>query len=146
MYIIYPTYPRQNTYYRPQRSLGQGNILAPVCHSVHRGDKYLGRYPLGRYTPWKVHPLVGTPPGRYTPLDRHTPQAGTPPWAGTPPRQVHPPGQVHPTGQVHPPWAGTPSLGRYTPWESTSPEQYMLGDTGNKWVVCILLECILVKF
>ena len=25
------------SYYRPQRSCGQGNIFAPVCHSVHRG-------------------------------------------------------------------------------------------------------------
>ena len=27
-----------------KRSLGQGNIFAPVCHSVHKGE-YLGRYP-----------------------------------------------------------------------------------------------------
>ena len=38
-----------------KRSLGQGNIFAPVCHSVNRGE-YLGRY---------------------------NPQAGTLPWAGT---------------------------------------------------------------
>ena len=24
-------------YYRPQTKFGQGNIFAPVCHSVHRG-------------------------------------------------------------------------------------------------------------
>ena len=70
------------------------------------------------------------PPGRYTPW------AGAPPWAGTPPWQVHaptgtPPEQVHP-GQVHP-LAGTPP----------PPEQFMLGDMGNKWAVRILLECIL---
>ena len=47
-----------------KRSLGQGNIFAPVCHSVHRGGgEYLGRYPSGRYnpqagtTPRQVHPL-----------------------------------------------------------------------------------------
>ena len=68
--------------------------------------------------------------------------------------QVHPPGQVHPpwTGtppdQVHPPLGpGTPSPGtRYTPlWAQVPPpEQCMLGDTGNKRAVRILLECILV--
>ena len=70
-----------------------------------------------------------------------------PPWAGTP----HLPGQVHPLGRYTPPWAGTPPLGRYTPqqvhpWAGTSPppEQCMLGDTGNKRAVRILLECILV--
>ena len=74
-----------------KRSLGQGNIFAPVCHSVPRGV-YL---PRGcTYTPWAGTPL---PLGRYTP----------------PPRQVHPPGHVHPSpGQVHPqqahPRAGTP--------------------------------------
>ena len=56
-------------------SLGQGNIFAPVCHSVHRGE-YLGRYTpsLGRYISLGRYPLqAGTPPGRYTP------QAGSPP-------------------------------------------------------------------
>ena len=43
------------------------------------------------------------------------PLEGTPPWPGKPPRQIHPP-----------------------------KEQWMLGDTGNKQAVCILLECILV--
>ena len=111
-----------------KRSLGQGNIFAPVCYSVHRGGstwagtpsagtpnppppgRYtpLGRYnPPGRYTPWQVH-LTGryTPrqvlPGRYTP------------WAGTPP------------GRYTHPWAGTPTLGRYTPGRYTT-RQCMLG-------------------
>ena len=55
-------------------------------------EEYLGRYPLGRYTPqqvqylgkytpwqvppgrhtpWQVHPQAGTPPSRYTPLAMH---------------------------------------------------------------------------
>ena len=40
-----------------KRSLGQGNIFTPVCHSVHEGE-YLGRYtPLGPGTPPRqVHP------------------------------------------------------------------------------------------
>ena len=46
-------------------SLGQGNIFAPVCHSVHRGGTWEGTPPL----------------------------AGTPSWPDTPPWQVHhPPG------------------------------------------------------
>ena len=64
-----------------KRSLGQGNIFAPVCHSVHSGG-----------STW-----AGIP------------QAGIPPWAGTPPGQVHPQagtpplGRYTPYGQVHPP-------------------------------------------
>ena len=38
-----------------KRSLGQGNIFAPVCHSVHKGEY------LGRYTPGQVPPRAGTP-------------------------------------------------------------------------------------
>ena len=70
-------------------------------------------------------------PGRYTPL-----------WAGTPLGQVHPPQQVHPQ-QVHPLKQVHP-LGRYTPLGRYPPQQCMLGDMGNKRVVRILLECILV--
>ena len=62
--------------------------------------------------------------GRYTP-SRYTPQAGTPPGTGTPPGR-------------YTPWAGTP------PQDQVPPEQCMLGDTGNKQAVRILLECILV--
>ena len=143
-----------------KRSLGQGNIFAPVCHSVHRRGAWAGT-PLGRYTPRQVHPLgryttlagtppqAGTPPpGRYMPPGRYTPYprrvypwAGIPPLAGTPPSR-YTPWQVHPLWQVHPP-AGTPP-GRYTPLAGTPLEQCMLGDTGNKRAVRILLECILV--
>ena len=81
---------------------------------------------------------AGTPPGMYTPLGRkhlpgrYTPWAGTSPWAGTPPGRYTPLGRYTPW-QVH-------GQGRYTP----PLEQSMLGDTGNKQTVCILLECILV--
>ena len=79
-----------------KRSLGQGNIFTPVCHSVHRGE-YLGRNP-----PGQVHPPAGT-----TPRQVHPPGPGTPPRPGTPPGQVPPgpgytpPDQVHPPGAVH---------------------------------------------
>ena len=120
-----------------KRSLGQGNIFAPVCHSVHRGGVH-GQVPPGQvHHPGQVNPSAGTPPGRYPqagippsqvhPLDRYPrqvhPKAGTPQGRYTP-RQVHPlagtppPRQVHPPGRVHPP------LGRYTPlWAGTPPRQ-----------------------
>ena len=62
-----------------------------TCLSVilFRRGEYLGRYPLGRYTPW-----VGTSPGQVYP------QAGTPP-AGTPPTQCMP-GYGQQAGGTHP--------------------------------------------
>ena len=77
-----------------KRSLGQGNIFAPVYHSVHRGGGTWAGTPLGRYTL-----LAGTPPWQVHPRHVH-------PQAGTPPGQVHPPAgtphqQVHPLGEVH---------------------------------------------
>ena len=70
-----------------------------------------------RYIPWdQVHPLgPDTPPGT-----RHTP-----------PDQVHPPGP------------GTPPLDQVNPRDQ-APPPCMLGDTGNKRAVRILLECIFV--
>ena len=80
-------------YYRPQRSLGQGNIFTRVCHSVHRGGSASG---LGRHPPQQTPPPLAdtpradtpgadTPPGRPpladTPPDRHSPLADTPPRA-----------------------------------------------------------------
>ena len=106
-----------------------------------------GRGSTWAVTPWQVHPWqvhppqAGTPPSRYPhrqvhPLGRYTP------------RQVHPLRQVHPPSQVHPPWQVPPprTRGRYPPGAEagTPPAQYMLGDTGNKWAVRILLECNLV--
>ena len=50
------------------------------------------------------------------------------------------PGQVHPRAGTH-----TPTQTRYTPPDQVHPpEQCMLGDTGNKRAVRILLKCILV--
>ena len=42
-----------------KRSLGQGNIFAPVCHSVHGGSTWAGTLP-GRYR----SPRAGTPPNQ----------------------------------------------------------------------------------
>ena len=131
-----------------KRSLGQGNIFAPVCYSVHRGPStwagtpWAGTpnpppagtpprqvQPPGRYTPWQVHPTGRYTPRQVQPLMQVLPGRYTP-WAGTPP------------GRYTPPWAGTPvagtpTLGRYTPGNAC-------WDTVNKRAVRILLECILV--
>ena len=99
-----------NIFTARKRSLGQGNIFRSVCQEFCSQGGYLGKY-----TPRQVHPLAGTPLGRYThlgqvhPPGRYTPWVGTHPWArytpqaGTPPRQVHPLGRYTPPGQLHPP-------------------------------------------
>ena len=49
-----------------KRSLGQGNIFTPVCHSVHRGDAWFrgGAWSWGGLVPGGC--LVETPPGTAT--------------------------------------------------------------------------------
>ena len=78
-------------------------------------------------------PRPGTPSGtRYTF------------WDQVPPRTRYTPQTRYPLGR-YTPRAGTPPLGRYPPRTRYTPrEQCMLGDTGNKRAVRILLECILV--
>ena len=58
-----------------KRSLGQGNIFAPVCHSVHGGC-------VCHYSP-----LVRHPPGRHLPLQENTHPS---------PPSRHPPGHTPP--------------------------------------------------
>ena len=63
-----------------KRSLGQGNIFAPVCHSVHWGgvsqhDTWVRYTPLGMYPPGQVQP----PSGQVPPLGRYTPPGWYPP-------------------------------------------------------------------
>ena len=80
------------SYYRPQRSCGQGNIFTPVCHSFcSQGGSA------------SVH--AGIPPCPPVP-GRHPPdQADTPPGPGRHPPQTRPPGpERHPPGPGrHPP-------------------------------------------
>ena len=82
-------------YYRPQWSCGkvifsQASVILSMGGGVS-ASVYAGIHPLQAETPpwagtprragtspWQVHPLSGTSPGRYTP------------WEGTPPWQVHP--------------------------------------------------------
>ena len=101
-----------------KRSLGQGDIFAPVCHSVHKGE-YLGTYTPGSYIPCPLRQVH--PPGQVYPLP---PQAGRPPGRYTP-------------------WAGTPSRAGTPP--TGTPPGNACWDTFNKREVRILLECILVK-
>ena len=65
----------QNSFYRPQTKLRQGNVFTRVYHSVHGG--VAGRHPPGRNPS-----SADTPLGRH-PLGRHPPWAD-PPWADTP--------------------------------------------------------------
>ena len=62
-----------------------------------------------------------------------TPEADTPRTRGR-----------HPPEQTHSPEQTPPSLGSRHPPGADPPAQCVLGDTGNKQVVLILLECILV--
>ena len=118
---------KSTDYYRPQTKFAKVMFLnLSVSYSVHRGGStWAGTPPLGRYTPWQVHPpgqvhlLAGTPPqagtphlGRYTPSGQVHPLGRYTPWVGTPPGQVYPlvgtlPRQVHPSRYTI--QAGTPS-------------------------------------
>ena len=72
--------PGQNwlaCYYRPQRSCGQGNIFAPVCHSVHRGGVCLSAC-------WDTTTPQSRPPWEQTPREQTPPQSRHPPGADTP--------------------------------------------------------------
>ena len=87
-----------------KRSLGQGNIFTPVCHSVHRGGGLpqcmLGYHPTTagtRHIPWSRHPPDQAPPT--PPGTRHPPGPGTlPPGAEHAGRYGQRAGGSHPTG------------------------------------------------
>ena len=73
-----------------KRSLGQGNVFKPVCHSLHGGgglpdrdpldrdrmdrdppgQRPLGQRPLGQRTPWTENPLDRDPSDRDPPRQR----------------------------------------------------------------------------
>ena len=87
------------TNYRPQRSCGQGNIFAPVCHYVHRGEGVVSHKVLRqRQNPppgQGTHPQSRPPP----PDQTHTPLNQTPP-----PQTRHTP----PLDKAHPPTRHSP--------------------------------------
>ena len=104
-----------------KRSLGQGNIFAPVCHYVHGG----------------VSTWAGTPPGQVQPPGRYTP----PGW-------VHPLGR-YTLWQVHPPWAGTPRqvhpLDRYTPLAMHAGIRSTSGRYASYWNAFLFSDCFVAK-
>ena len=133
-----------------KRSLGQGNIFAPVCHSVHRGSAsvHAGIHPPAKET---THPR--RPPSRPTPrgeiegdqVQAHT-QGGN--WGGSDPGP-------HPRGKLR----GIRS--RPTPKGEIQGDQVLaniqVGNSGRSGAeppprrlllraVRILLECILVSW
>ena len=56
-----------------KRSLGQGNVFTPVCHSVYRGGGVMMSFPvMDSTTPWKAPPPYNT-----------APQKASPPWTAT---------------------------------------------------------------
>ena len=91
----------ESSYYRPQRSCGQGYVFTRVCDSVHRGG--LPQCMLGY-----CHPL----PGRRPPRRRHPPKKEAPPWKENPQEGGTP--QGHPQGGT-PQEGGTPLPRRPTP-------------------------------
>ena len=72
----YEAYWYYFSYYRPQRSCGQGNIFTPFCHSVHRG--------VCLSACWDIHPPEQTtPPGTRPPPDQTPPGSRHPPPPGS---------------------------------------------------------------
>ena len=111
-----------------KRSLGQGNIFAPVCHSVHRGGLpqcMLGYPPLSRRPPLpRRPPCQGDPPAKETPLPRRPPlqahtQGGN--WGGSGPGP-------HPRGKFR---------GIRT---SPPPDDYCCGRYLSYWNAFLLLD------
>ena len=89
--------------YQLQRSCGQGNIFAPVFHSVHGGGVCLSA--CWDTTPPKAGPLVADTPQEQTPPKSRHPQEQTPP------RSRHPLGADTPQEQT-PPRKQTPAYGQ----------------------------------
>ena len=108
----------------PANEVHEGNVFTPVCQSFCSQGGGLSA---------PEHAGI-PPPG----LEADPPKdQRQPPWEQTPrsrhPRSRHSPSSRHPPGVAIPPGEDLPL------------PQCMLGDTGNKWAVLILLECILVS-
>ena len=126
-----------------KRSLGQGNVFIPVCHSVHRGEG-------GLPTPTHRQTCRGwvDPPPRCRPTLGRPPPIGRPGGVGQTPLDADPPvARPGGVGQTPPPDADplrqSPLDADPPPRQSPPPPRDT--STLNKRAVRILLECILVK-
>ena len=107
-----------------KRSLGQGNVFTPLCHSVHGGRGSAQPPPVG----WPGGGLGRPPTNADPPGIGQTPPDADPPGLGRPPRCRLPWG-----------WADPPPQGWADPPDADAPP-----NTVNKRAVRILLEFILV--
>ena len=98
-----------------RRSLGQGNVFTPVCHSVHRGVGLPNPLPdtdPPRQTPWMQTSLGWTDPPIQISPDADPPGWADPPGVGqTPPMQTLP--DADPRGLADPPFPILSTSGRY---------------------------------
>ena len=122
-----------------KRSLRQGNIFSSMYQefcSQGRGSAsvHAGILPS---PPPRAEPPPGTDPLGPRTRDQAPPPDQAPPGPGMPPRGRHPLWSRPPRSR-HPPLRTRPPRSRHP------LAQCMLGDTVNKWTVCILLECNLV--
>ena len=117
-------------YLPPGNEVCEGYVFTRVCHSVHMG----GGLPQCMLC-WDT-----IPPGPGTTLGADHPPGADPP-TRHPPWTRQPPGPCTPLDQAPPPRSRPPQA---PPWDQAPPTQCMLGDTVNKQVVCIPLECNLV--
>ena len=98
------------SFYRPQRSCGQGNVFTVVCDSVHRGGVCLSAC-------WDTTTPRVDPPGADTPRSRPSrsrpSRSRHPPQEQTPPRSRHPPPRSrHTPGSRHLPRSMAPAYGQ----------------------------------
>ena len=97
--------------------------------------------PPGAETPGSRHPREQTPPRQTAPRSRHHPPgADTTPQEQTSPKEQTPQWSRHLPGSRHPPKSRHTPGSRHTPSDTVHAHPL----TGNKWAVCILLECKLV--
>ena len=122
-------------YYRPQRSCGQGNIFAPVCHSIHRGGVCSrGVFVVSQTPPRSRHPLGADAPEQTLPGSRHPPEQ-------IPPPRADPPWSRQPLPEQSPPQEQTPSpLGADTPREADSGIRSTSGRYASYWNAFLLVN------
>ena len=109
-----------HSYYHPQLSWGKVMFLhvSVILFTGGSASVHAGIHPQTRHPPWTRPPAGPDIPDQI----RHSPRTR------------------------HPPGAYPPGIRHLLPRSRHPPEQCIVGDTGNKRAVRILLECILVIF